>query len=127
MGRSIGAVLAGMVLIVALSVGTDQVLHATGVFPPSDEPMSGSRYLLALAYRLVFGIAGGWLTARLSPGRPIRHAVVLGAIGTLIGALGAAATWNQGPEFGPKWYAIAVAATALPCTWVGARMNRRTA
>ncbi len=33
-GRSIGAILAGMVVGVVLSLGTDVVLHAIGSFPP---------------------------------------------------------------------------------------------
>jgi hypothetical protein len=32
--RSIGAVFAGLVAIFIVSIGTDAVLHATGVFPP---------------------------------------------------------------------------------------------
>ena len=34
--KSIGAVLAGFVAVFVLSLGTDVVLHATGVFPPWD-------------------------------------------------------------------------------------------
>jgi hypothetical protein len=36
--------------------------------------------LLALAYRVVFGIASGYLVARLAPHSPKKHAVVLGWI-----------------------------------------------
>lgn len=32
--RSIGAIVAGFLVIVVLSVGTDVVMHATGIYPP---------------------------------------------------------------------------------------------
>ena len=121
--RSIGAVLAGLVLIVVLSTATDMLLHGTGGFPPAGQPMSGPLFLVALGYRVAYGIAGGYVTARLAPDRPVRHALVLGAIGLVVGAIGTVAIWNSGPEFGPKWYSIAVALTAPPCTWIGGRLR----
>jgi hypothetical protein len=36
-------------------------------------------YLLALVYRTVYGILGGYVTARLAPRAPMRHALILGA------------------------------------------------
>ena len=121
--RSIGAMVAGLIVIVVLSTVTDAAMHHTGVFPPAGQPMAGPLFLLPLAYRILYGIGGCYLAARLAPGRPLKHAMVLGAIGTVVGLVGAAATWNRGPEFGPKWYALAVAATALPCAWAGGRLG----
>jgi hypothetical protein len=124
-GRSVWAVFAGFLVVVVLSTGTDAVMHATGVFPPFGEPMSDGRFLLATAYRIVYAILGSSLTARLAPRRPLRHALVGGAIGLVLASVGAAATWNKGPEFGPHWYPLALVATALPCAWVGGRLGRR--
>ena len=120
--RRVAAVVAGFALVLALSTGTDAVMHAAGVFPPLGSPMPGALFLLALAYRVVFAAAGGYLAARLAPDRPVRHAVVLGFVGLAAGLAGAAATWNAGPEMGPRWYAIAVAATALPACWLGGKL-----
>ena len=78
--RSIGAVLAGLLAVVVLDTGIDAVMHATGVYPPWGQPMMGALFLLAMAYRMVDGIAGGYIAARLAPSRPIRHALILGAI-----------------------------------------------
>jgi hypothetical protein len=122
-GRSIGAVLAGLVTIVILSTGTDMVLHATGVFPPWGEPMAGALFGLALAYRIVYGVAGSYVTARLAPDRAMQHALVLGVVGLVVSIAGTVATWGRGPEFGPKWYALAVIAIALPCAWAGGRLR----
>jgi len=123
-GRSIGAVLAGLVAIFILSLGTDVALHAAGVFPPWGRPMSNALFLLATAYRTVYSVAGCYLTARLAPDRPMRHALWLGVVGLVLSTVGAVATWNRGPAFGPKWYPLALIALAMPCAWVGGRMVR---
>ncbi len=117
--RSLGALLLGFVVVVALSVGADQVMHGAGVFPPVGEPMeSPALFLLALAYRCLFTVAGGYVTARLAPRAPVSHAVILGVIGTAIALAGAVATIGR-PDMGPAWYPIALVITALPCTWLG--------
>jgi hypothetical protein len=120
--RRIGAVFAGLLVIVVTSTVTDAVLHATGVFPPSGQPMADSLFLLATAYRAVYGIAGAYVTARLAPSRPMWHAIVLGAIGVAAATVGAVATWDRGPEFGPHWYPILLIAITLPCSWAGAKL-----
>jgi len=123
-GRSIGAILAGLAAIFILSLGTDVVLHAAGVFPPWGRPMSNALFLLATAYRTVYSVAGCYLTARLAPDRPMRHALWLGVVGLVLSTVGAVATWNRGPAFGPKWYPLALIALAMPCAWVGGRIAR---
>jgi hypothetical protein len=40
--------------------------------------------------------------------------------------MGVVATWNKGPEFGPKWYPIALVITALPVTWLGGKLRVAT-
>ena len=124
---SIGAVLAGFALTFVLSVLGDVVMHASGVFPPMGQPMAASLFVLATAYRTVFTVAGGYLTAGLAPRRPMRHAVVLGAIGILAATAGTLATWNKGPEFGPKWYPISLVVLALPSVCAGAWLRVRRA
>lgn len=84
--------------------------------------MSDALFLLATGYRIVYGVATSYLVARLAPDRPMRHALVFGFVGVVIGTVGMVATWGRGPEFGPKWYALAVIAMALPCAWVGGRL-----
>lgn len=117
--KSIAAIVAGVVVVVGVTIGVDALMHATRVFPPGDRPLSDALSALALSYRVVIGVFGAWLTARLAPIRPMWHAMVLGVIGTLAGIAGVVATWNQ--NLGPHWYAIAVAAFALPQSWLGAR------
>jgi len=105
-----------------LSLGTDVVLHAVRVFPPWGQPMSDALFVLATAYRIVYTVGGGYITARLAPGRPMRHVIVLGCVGLVAATIGLVATWNSGPDLGPKWYPILLVVTALPCVWLGGRM-----
>lgn len=126
MGRSVLAVFAGFVATALLSVSADQVMHATGVFPPSGEPMPDGLFIWATLYRLAFTVLGGFITARLAPRNPMKHVLVLGLLGVLAAIAGTVATWNQGPEFGPKWYPILLIVTALPCVWLGGLLATRT-
>ena len=120
--RRIGAVLAGIVVGAALALGTDAVLHATGVFPPWGQRVGDGLLMLATTYRAIFNVASGYVTAHLAPDRPIAHAVVLGTLGLVVGLAGAIATWNAGPAYEPHWYPVAVALISLPCSWAGGRI-----
>ncbi|MEA2328583.1 MAG: hypothetical protein QOE68_3542 [Thermoanaerobaculia bacterium] len=120
--RSIWAVFAGLLFIFIVTTIVDVVLHATGVFPPWGQPMSDGLFAIATAYRIVISIAGCYLAARLAPDRPMGHALVLGAIGVVISAIGAAVTWNKGPAFGPHWYPLLLVGVAMPCAWVGGKL-----
>jgi hypothetical protein len=123
--RSILAVLAGLVAIFATHLGTDQVMHELGVFPPWGEPMHDPALnALALFYRVVFSVFGCYLTARLAPAAPMAHALTLGAIGTALSAAGAVAA--SGMNLGPMWYPIALAVSALPSAWLGGLLHQVT-
>jgi hypothetical protein len=111
------------VAVVVLSLGTDMVLHATGTFPPWGQPMSGALFLLATIYRTFYGVVGSYLTAWLAPYRPMLHALAGGAVGLVVSLVGAAATWDRGPEFGPHWYPLALIVLAMPCAWVGGKLR----
>ena len=120
--RSIGAVFAGVLAVIVLSIGADAVL---GFSPPRGGPMTDAHFLLATAYRMVFTIAGGYIAARLAPHSPMRHALVVGVIGLAAGLAGAIVMWDKLGEggIGPRWYSIAVIAIALPCAWAGGRLH----
>ena len=120
--RRIRAVLAGMLVAIILSIATDAILHVTGVFPPLGQPMSDALFVLATVYRQVYGVAGAYVTGRLAPDRPVLHALVLGFLGFLASIAGLVATWNRGPEFGPRWYPLALVVLAIPCAWAGGKL-----
>ncbi len=123
--RSIGAVVAGLIVIFVLSTAVDLVLHATRVFPPWGKPMSDPLFALATAYRIVISIGVCYVTARLAPDRPMKHALALGMVGVVVSIAATIATWNRGPEFGPKWYPIALVVIAMPCAWIGGKLAER--
>ncbi len=127
LGRSVAAILAGFVVVVILSLGTDEVFHLTMVYPPWGQLMSDKLFALATAYRLVYGVAGSYITARLAPYRPMLHAVIGAVIGMVLTTLATIGTWNK-PEMGPHWYPIVLIVTALPTALLGAKiyLNRNT-
>jgi hypothetical protein len=124
-GRSIGAVLAGMLAGIILTLGTDVVLHVIGVFPPWGQSMVGfdGPLLLATLYRTIYGVLGSYIIARLAPDRPMRHALVGGFVGLVVSIAGAALTWNKGPAFGPHWYPLALIVLAMPQAWAGGKLR----
>jgi hypothetical protein len=123
--RSIGAVLAGFIVVLVLSTGTDLLMCALGVFPPSGQPLqSPGLFLLATGYRIVFTLLGGYVTAWLAPRNPARHALWLGLVGILAGALGVIADVLD-PTMGPLWYPIALLVTGPPSAWIGGILRER--
>ena len=121
-GRSVGAVLAGLLAIVVLDNLFDFIMHGTGVYPPVGQPMTEGLFLLALTYRAADAIVGSYLAASLAPSRPIRHALALGGVGVVLSSLGVLATLGGGPELGPLWYPLSLVAICLPCTWIGGKL-----
>jgi hypothetical protein len=52
----------------------------------------------------------------------MRYVMILGIIGLVLGTLGAIVTIPM--KMAPAWYPIALAVTALPCTWLGGVLHR---
>ena len=121
--RSAGALLAGIVVVVALSLATDMLARALGWMPASDaEPPASRSLLLAFAYRSIYGVLGAYIVARLAPYAPMAHALISGALGLVVGAAGAAARW----DLGSHWYPVALALTSVPYAWLGGRIYTRS-
>jgi hypothetical protein len=122
LGRSILALVAGFVVNVALSLGTDFLLVSMGVLPSLGRgAMNDTQSLIAAGYRTVYGVFSSYVVARLAPYGPVGHALTGGAIGMALAMAGAVATWNQG--LGPHWYPISLVITALPSAWVGGKLG----
>lgn len=124
LSRSIAAFLVGFFSVAVLSLGTDEVLHLLGVYPPWNVPMwSPWLNALALAYRIVFTVFGGYLTARLAPHAPMRHVLIVGIVGTVLSIGGVIAAMTM--TLGPMWYPVALAVASFPSLWVGGMLHRR--
>jgi len=119
LGRSVLALVAGFVVVVVLSLAVDEVLHILKVYPPWGEPMNDPGLnLLAMAYRAVITVLGGYVTARLAPYAPMRHAAIGAGIGLALGTLGVIGAMSVG-GLGPLWYPIGVAVTGPLCNLLG--------
>lgn len=116
--KSIGAVLAGVLTIVVLSILTNTILEKIGFFPPPTKGLFDQKLLLiALFYRTIFAFLGGYVTARLAPSRPIRLVIILLVIGTIMGILGVIAGWNLSQH----WYPISLVFTSFVGVWIGGK------
>jgi hypothetical protein len=120
-GRSIGALFAGFVVNVFLSLGTDVGLHVIGLFPALGQPMGSGLLLIATAYRTVYGVFSSYLTARLAPDRPMGHVLVGGVVGVVLNIVGIVVTWNSG--LGPHWYPLAFLVLTMPTAWLGGKLR----
>lgn len=122
-GRSIWAVVAGLIVVVGLALIGDVISQKTGLYPMDGSVATNGAFAIFLAYRLVFTVLGGYVTARLAPQNPVKHAVILGAIGTA-GALAGVIAMAVKNMPGPVWYPWALVITAIPCTWLGAKIHQ---
>lgn len=120
-GKSIWAVLAGLLAAAILSTAADAVLHATGVYPEGPD-MSNGLYALATSYRVLFQVLGGYITFRLAPAKPTKHVWILAGIGQVLSLLGIIAWSVVG---GPLWYPIALVVTAIPSVLAGGMLALR--
>lgn len=118
--QSIGAVVAGVFFVVIVTTLVDVAFHVAKIYPAWDQPLTDALALLASSYRLVISIVGAFLTAKLAPAHPMKHALILGFVGLLLGLAGVVATWDAG--LGPRWYPISLAVLAIPQCWVGGRI-----
>lgn len=116
--RSIAAVGAGFLFIVITHTGTDAVLENAGMLPKGNLFVATALILMVLGYRAVFSLIGCYLTARLAPRNPMKHALILGAIGLVLSTIGAIV----GAGLAPAWYAWTLAAISLPLGWLGGKL-----
>ncbi len=115
--KSIGAIVAGFLVVALLSTLTDFILEKIGILP-GGALFATPLLLLALFYRTIYTILGGYITAKLAPYNPMKLALILAAIGILAGTAGALTT----RDLGPGWYAWGIVILALPSIWFGAKI-----
>jgi hypothetical protein len=118
MGKSIWAIVAGALFAIILTTLVDVTMLFSGVYPKRG--LTDATAMLATAYRAVFGIGGAWVTARLAPNKPMKHAIIGGVLGAVIGVIGVVVRWNS--DLGPQWYSIGLAVLAIPQAWLGAKL-----
>jgi MFS family permease len=97
----------------------DIILQKTGIMktePFDENPV----WLIAIivAYRTIFNTLGCYLTARLAPRKPMKHAIILGIIVFVLTIVGMIVMWHLPPH----WYPISLAVLTLPAAWLGGKM-----
>jgi hypothetical protein len=118
--KSIGAVIAGFIFIGITHTGMDAILENTGVLPKGNLYVSTALILFVIFYRAILSLAGCYITAKLAPNNPMKHALILGALGTVLSAAGAIVTADM--NLGPAWYAWTLVVIALPIAWIAGKL-----
>lgn len=121
--RSIGAIVLGFVVIGALSFGTDAALRRAipQAFGPGGRVDDVALLAFFQLYVFVYATFGCWLTARLALARPMRHALILGALGLAFNVAGTIAMWDTAPA----WYHVVALLLVLPAAWTGGWIRER--
>jgi hypothetical protein len=123
MFRSVIAVVTGFVVIAVLAIGTDVGVRSAipSAFDATGRTDSIPILLLTIAYVAVYAIGGCYLAARMAPSSPMKHAMVLGALGLVFNVAGSAAMWDTAPA----WYHMVQVGMVLPYAWIGGRLRQR--
>src|SRR5882672_4907586 len=100
--KSIGAIVAGIIAIFALSTLADVVLEKTELMKQPFADNSLWLMIFVTLYRNIFVLAGSYLTATLAPDKPMMHSIILASIGFVLGVVGAIVMWHVPPH----WYPI---------------------
>ncbi|MBI3139638.1 MAG: hypothetical protein HYZ15_13760 [Sphingobacteriales bacterium] len=119
--RSAAAILAGLLTGAVLSVLTDTLLEKTGFAIARPFRENPDRVILFMVfYRALYGIAGTFVTARLAPAAPLKHALVLGTIGIIVGIVGTVVQWH----IPPHWYPLSLIMLTPLTTFLGYKLSK---
>lgn len=121
--KTIGAITAGFITVFILSVGTDFILESLHIFLPVNSVAAFTWWILliALIYRSIYAVLGGYITARLSSKKPMRNVWILASIGFIFAALGLLANLDK-PGL---WYPILLVFFTIPSVWLGGKLRLR--
>ena len=120
MGRTIGAVVVGVVLWGVLWNGGSAALGAAGVITVG-EPVTAAAVLLGLlGYSAVLSVVAGWVAASIQGGPdPMRAVRALAGANLAIGIAVEVMYWS----LMPVWYHLIFLALVVPMTLLGGRMK----
>jgi hypothetical protein len=131
-GRSIGAVLAGVVVAVLCVMAIESLGQRIYPPPPGMEPSNiesvraamknipTGALLFLLAAWLLGTVAGSAVAARIARQRPVLHAMIVGVVQLAFGV------FNLVMFPHPLWFVVAGMALILPAAYLGATMAVRT-
>ena len=103
--RPVLSIISGFLTVVILSTFTDFILESLHILPVASAGLySRNLLLLALFYRTLYTILGGFVTAYVVRKNPMKFALILGILGTIAGVAGVIAGWNLSEH----WYPISL-------------------
>src|SRR5258706_11580901 len=110
--KTVVAIIAGFVTVFILSVVTDFILESIHFFPGANHPEANVWWMLliALIYRSVYAVLGGYLTALLSPKKAMRNVWILACIGFVFATLGLLGNLDKGNV----WYPLLLVILTIP-------------
>ena len=124
MKKLIFGVLAGLITTVVLSITTDILMYASGIYPPVEtEKFNYDNKLLLIAsvYRAIYGILGGFIAAIIAKEKYKKAVIILGSIGILLSLIGLIAMWGKSAP----WYPVSLIVLSLPYTLVGGQIYKK--
>ncbi|TGM72389.1 hypothetical protein EHR01_14075 [Leptospira mtsangambouensis] len=116
--KSFIAIVVGLLSNVILSVLCDTILKVLNFLPYDHMFVSTPLVLFVLGYRIIFSIFGCYLTAKLAPQNPMKHAYILGGIGLLLGITGVVFAGH----LGPWWYAWSLVILTPLIAYLGGKL-----
>jgi hypothetical protein len=123
MMRSIVSIVVGFVTIFVLNLATNALFAAVapGLLPREGAVTNVPVLLLVCVYVGIYGIAGCYAAARLAPSAPMRHALILGALGVALSVPVTIASWADAPA----WFNLYNLLAILPYAWLGGWLRER--
>lgn len=117
MGRTIGAVVAGVVLWGALWNGGNFALAAAGLFTVGEPITSVTALLVLIAYSAALSVLAGYVAAMIKGGDAMGAVQALAGVNLTIGIVVEVMYWS----LMPVWYHIVFLALVVPMTMIGGR------
>jgi hypothetical protein len=121
MMRSIWAVVAGFLFIGVFATAAGKIMQAMSPYAFNSAGATNSVAILVLMTVIVgvFGVVGCYITARLAPSAPMKHALILGLLGLIIHGVSMAMSWGAWPA----WFQILNFLLVMPYAWYGGRLR----
>ena len=123
MGRSILAVLSGLVVMDVLAILSDAAFAriSPAAFQPGHAGAPAPMLVAMLAANAVFMVIGGWVAGRLARRRAAVHALVLGVLQLVMTIF----SMVSRPHDAVLWFYIALAVLVVPAVWLGGALGAR--
>ena len=114
-----------------LARGGDVLLESVGVFPSVEYQQENGfdvvwMNLVALGYRVAFGVLAAFVTAVLAPTDPARHVHVLAVMTTVFAVVSNIVVSMIPATAGvlPIWFSVALVLIAYPSAWLGGQLHQ---